>query len=218
MRVTHFGHSCLLVETGSARLLIDPGVLSHGFEELTGLDAVLITHQHPDHVDGERLVQLLEANDAARLVAEPETAAELRAIGLEARTLHPGEDVTVAGATVTAAGGEHAEIHPEIPLIGNIGLLLRAEGEPTLFHPGDSYGTTPDGVDVLALPLTAPWARVGMTVDFARAVSAPRLVPIHDGTASAPGRAIYLRVLGGLLPEGTEVVDLAGEGAVAFSC
>ncbi|MCA1695075.1 MAG: MBL fold metallo-hydrolase, partial [Actinobacteria bacterium] len=46
MEITHFGHSCVLLDTGSARLLIDPGTWSEGFEDLTGLDAVLITHQH----------------------------------------------------------------------------------------------------------------------------------------------------------------------------
>jgi L-ascorbate metabolism protein UlaG (beta-lactamase superfamily) len=213
VRLTHLGHSCLLVETAGARLLIDPGVFSQGFEELTGLDAVLVTHQHVDHVDGERLVPLLEANDGARLLAEPETAAELRDVGIDAHTLHPGDDVPVGDATVTGAGGEHAVIHPEIPLIGNVGMLVRGDGEPTLFHPGDSYGTAPDGVDILALPLNAPWARVQMTIEFARSVGAPRVVPVHDGLLQARGRGVYLRVLTGLLPEGTELLDLAGAGA-----
>ena len=59
MEVTHFGHSCVLLDTGAARLLIDPGNFSTDFENLTGLDAVLVTHQHPDHLDLERLPALL---------------------------------------------------------------------------------------------------------------------------------------------------------------
>lgn len=40
VEITHFGHSCVLLDTGSARLLIDPGTWCEGFEDLTGLDAV----------------------------------------------------------------------------------------------------------------------------------------------------------------------------------
>jgi L-ascorbate metabolism protein UlaG (beta-lactamase superfamily) len=207
VRLTRFGHSCLLVEAAGARVLVDPGGFSHGFEELTDLDAVFVTHQHPDHIDAERLPQLLEANGRAPLIAEPETAAQLRDSGIDAISLHPGESVTLSGASVTAAGGDHAEIHEDIPLVGNVGLLFSADGEPTLFHPGDSYGATPDGVDVLALPLTAPWARAATTVDFARAVGAPRVFPIHDAIVSPQGRAIYVRVVTGLLPESVTFED-----------
>ena len=62
MELTHFGHSCLLAEFGVARLLFDPGTFSHGFEGITGLSAILITHQHPDHADPQRLPALVEAN------------------------------------------------------------------------------------------------------------------------------------------------------------
>lgn len=201
MRVTHFGHSCLLVETGAARVLLDPGTLSHGFEELEGLDAIVVTHAHPDHVDVERLPTLLEANDGVLLRAEPATAASLTESGIDAVPVHPGESFSVAGATVRAAGGRHAIIHADVPRIGNVGLLVSAEGEPTLFHPGDSYEAVPQGVDVLAVPVNAPWAALKETVDFVRAVGASAGLPIHDGLLAAPGRAVYgnqVRALGGL--------------------
>jgi L-ascorbate metabolism protein UlaG (beta-lactamase superfamily) len=217
MRLTHIGHSCLLLEIAGVRVLIDPGAFTHGFEELTDLDAVLVTHAHLDHYDAERLPQLLEANDEARLVAEPEVAAELRRTGLDAAALHPGESTSVGPLTVSAVGGLHAVIHDDIARIGNVGIVFAAEGEPTFFHPGDSYETAPEGVDVLGVPLSAPWAALKETVDFVRAVAPRVAVPIHDGILNPTGRGVYLRNLGLLKPEQTELRDLAGAGAVTFS-
>jgi L-ascorbate metabolism protein UlaG (beta-lactamase superfamily) len=216
MKITHLGHSCVLIETDHTRILIDPGVFTQGFEELTGRDAVLITHQHMDHLDVERLPVLLEANEQAELVTEAEVAAELEKVGIDAQPLHVGQQIRIGHALVTGVGGIHAEIHADIPRIGNIGMLLSGDGEPTFFHPGDAYQATPEGVDVLGMPLNAPWAKFSETVDFVRAVRPARVIPIHDALLQPSGRGVYLGNVGRLLPEGTELVDLAGAGATDF--
>ncbi len=209
MDIIRLGHSCLLVQAGATRVLIDPGTLSNGFAELTGLSAVLITHQHADHVDVERLPMVLEANDEARLLAEPELAAELTKVGLDAQPLHAGDTTTLGDLTVAAVGGLHAVVHPDVPRVGNVGLLL-GDGTQTLFHPGDaidvvpSADQAPDGVDVLALPVAAPWCSAKETVEFLRAVAPRRAFGIHDGLLSAAGHAVFQRILGSLTPAGTE--------------
>jgi len=83
MRLTKYGHSCLLVEEGPARMLLDPGTLSGGFEELEGLTAVLVTHQHADHLDLERLRRLLDRNPGVRVVCDQGSAAPLGEAGAE---------------------------------------------------------------------------------------------------------------------------------------
>ena len=89
--------------------------------------------------------------------------------------------------SIAAVGGLHAVIHRDIPQIGNVGLVISAEGEPTFFHPGDSLAAIPAGVDVLAVPAYGPWAAMKETVDFAREVGAVEGFAIHDGLLNERG-------------------------------
>jgi L-ascorbate metabolism protein UlaG (beta-lactamase superfamily) len=213
VRLTHLGHACLLVEMGGARILLDPGMFTPDFEKTTGLDAVLITHQHRDHVDADRLPALLAVNGSAALVAEAATVPQLGTVGLRAQPLRPGDELRYGAASVRAVGGVHARIFEDDPPVGNVGLLLSADGEPTLFHPGDCYDVVPERVDVLALPLAAPWTGGRGTIEFLRAVAPPVAVPIHDGLLIPPARKIYVGLVDARGPESTRILDLAGAGA-----
>lgn len=134
MRLTHFGHSCVLAQTDTARVLIDPGTFSAGFEDVRDLDAILLTHQHPDHLDMERLPALLEANPRAHLFTDVGSATQLESAGISCRRTQPGDSLHISGLDVTVVGdGEHAVIHPDIPVIPNNGYLL----DGSVLHPGD---------------------------------------------------------------------------------
>lgn len=198
MRIRKLGHSCVVIEAGPARLLVDPGVFTPGFEETSGLTGVLVTHAHPDHLDVDRLPALLARNPDATLVVDAGSADLLRERGIDARTASPG-DVLDLGAPVAVTGGEHALIHPDVPRIPNVGYLV----DGRLLHPGDALAVPEAPVEALCLPLAAPWSKVAETVDYLRAVAPRVAVPIHDAILAKP--EIWLGMLDSLGPEGTTV-------------
>ncbi|MDO5635557.1 MAG: MBL fold metallo-hydrolase [Micrococcus sp.] len=215
MELTHLGHACLLVEVGDQRILIDPGNFSD-LDDLHDLTAVVITHLHRDHCDPERLPGLLEDNPDAVVLVEPQTAEELTGAGLQ-RSLErmaSGTPVRVGNLEIMPVGELHAPNQPYVPRVGNLGVVLRAEGEPTLYHPGDALDGEPGEVDLLAVPVNAPWGKVAEMIEFVRRVRPETgIIPIHDALLSEAGRSMYLTHIGGHgLDGGVEVLDLKDAG------
>jgi L-ascorbate metabolism protein UlaG (beta-lactamase superfamily) len=211
MQITHLGHAAVFVETDGARILIDPGNFSDAWHSLTDLDAVLVTHQHPDHLDPENLPALLAKNSSAIVLVEPSipdliNSGKLPSLGQNAARLRPDDQAAVGDVLVTAVGGQHAVIHRDIPRIGNVGYVLRSEGQPSLLHPGDALDAVPDGIDVLAVPAYGPWAAMKETIDFVRAVGALEGFLVHDGLLSDGGRGLTFNRLNEMTS--TRLMDL----------
>jgi L-ascorbate metabolism protein UlaG (beta-lactamase superfamily) len=183
MDITHLGHACLLVEMDQARLLIDPGTLSTGFADLRDLDAVLVTHEHPDHVDDAAVRALLAANPGATLVLDELTAA--RFADLDAvRVAHPGETLDL-GERVEVLGGLHAPVYGDVPGCPNLAYLV---GDGELLHPGDSLIVPDRPVHTLAVPIDGPWLKLAEAVDYVKAVRPETYLPIHEGELTDPAK------------------------------
>ncbi|MCF8601893.1 MBL fold metallo-hydrolase [Gordonia sp. HY442] len=207
MRITHLLHSCILVEHSGTSVLFDPGTFSAGFEQLTGLDAILVTHQHPDHADPARLPALVEANPDAVRYADPQTAAQLNERGDAGSwsVIGPGERLTIGALTVRGTGGRHAVIHPELPVVDNISYILDTDEQVGAFcHPGDALYIPFEKIDVLALPAAAPWLKLSEPIDYLRAVNPRVAFPIHQGVQSEAGVNVHNSRITEMAPEGTE--------------
>ncbi|MFB9906863.1 MBL fold metallo-hydrolase [Allokutzneria oryzae] len=203
MRITHYGHACVLLETGSTRLLLDPGTFSSGFESLTELDAILVTHQHFDHMDLERLPALIAANPRARLVVDEGSAPAISDLGTTPTVVRPGESVGIGGSTVNVVGGDHATIYGDLPGIPNVGYVV---DDGAFYHPGDSLVAPEQSVDVLGLPTAAPWLKLSESVDFLHEVGPRIAVPIHEKLLARP--EVYTSWFDRLSGESTAVLAL----------
>lgn len=188
MKLTKFTHACVRLEKDGKVLVFDPGTFSETDQALAGADAVLITHEHADHIDLDAVVAALLGVRSLQLFAPAGVAAQVRekADGAAERihTVSAGEEFDAAGFAIRSFGGQHALIHPQIPVVANVGYLV----DSNVYHPGDSFAI-PDGVEVrtLLVPIHAPWNKVGEVVDFVIGVRAPKAFPIHDALLNQSG-------------------------------
>jgi L-ascorbate metabolism protein UlaG (beta-lactamase superfamily) len=183
VRLTKIGHSCVRLDDGAASLVLDPGMFVDAAAAIAGVHAVLVTHEHPDHVAVDQVRAALDADPDLRVWAPPPVIAALGGADDRRTVVGAGESFEAGGFPVRTYGGQHALIHPLIPVVPNVAYVV---GDAVL-HPGDSF-TVPDRpVQVALVPIHAPWSKAAEVIDFAVSVRAPRSFAIHDGLINAAG-------------------------------
>ncbi|ROS30620.1 MBL fold metallo-hydrolase [Cellulomonas sp. PhB150] len=182
--LTRWSHACIRLDRGSDVLVIDPGMFTDHVAALAGCDAILITHEHGDHLDVEAVAAA--AGRGAQVWGPAAALALLTDAGVADDALHAvvgGDTISAGGFEVAVVGEWHEQIHPDIPVIANVGYVVER-----VLHPGDSFvGIEPDAVDTLLVPLAGPWLKLADAVDFVRALAPTRAVIIHDAHLSEPG-------------------------------
>jgi L-ascorbate metabolism protein UlaG (beta-lactamase superfamily) len=207
VRITKFGHACVRLEHDGTVVVLDPGMFTDP-EAVDGADAVVITHEHPDHYLAEHLVRSTAPVFTIAAVAD-KIRDDAPEVGERVTVVSPGEAFD-PGIPAQSIGELHAVIHPELPRFYNSGYLFDLGGT-TVYHPGDALTVPTQPVGVLCVPVSAPWMRAAEGIDFARAVGAPLNLAIHDRIYSEAGLRIVDGQYAQLLPE-TSVYHRVADG------
>lgn len=212
MRMTKFTHACVRLEEAGRSLVIDPGDFSECAEALDGTHAVLITHEHFDHLNVPAVLSAAKANADLMVWATPSAAGKLAELGPRVTKVEPGDSFDAAGFSVRAFGGQHAVIHQAVGTpCANLSYLV----DDVVYHPGDSFFVPPTPVQALLVPLHAPWSKLGEVIDFVVAMRAPQAFPIHDAMLNDSGVKNSLGHLGRFAENyGTAISYLAATEAV----
>ncbi len=183
MKITKFGHCCLLVEEDEAKFLIDPGIYSTEQNIQTGLGAVVVTHEHQDHLSIESLRAIMKKNPGLEILTNSDVGTILEKEGIGFRIVEDAGRYVQNGVVIEGSGKEHAVIHRSLPTVKNTGYML---GEK-LFYGGDALRKPRMPVEILALPVAGPWLTLSEAIDYALAIKPKICFPVHEGMLKSPG-------------------------------
>jgi L-ascorbate metabolism protein UlaG (beta-lactamase superfamily) len=183
MKIIKYEHACLDILEGNSRLIVCPGVFSGSLKNFDNITAVVITHVHADHLDPEKIQEIIAKNPEVKIFTTKEASKEIAsnvAVGI------PGQPVTVGNFTLEFYGKDHAEIDPQTPVVQNIGVLINSK----LYYPGDSFTECPKQFSILAVPASAPWLRIGEVIPLIENSGCVQIFPTHNALLSDAGNQV----------------------------
>lgn len=184
MKLTKYQHACFTLERDGQLLVVDPGNITDDFVVTNNIIAVVITHEHPDHIDPAKVDLIIENNPDVTIISHggiieanpwPHT-----------RTVSPGDSVVIGPFKLEFFGGKHEKIHSSLPIVDNIAVMIN----DTLYYPGDSYALPDKPVKYLAAPTSGPWLRIGDVADFINSIKPEFVFSTHDAHSSEKNEAL----------------------------
>lgn len=180
MRIQKYLHSCLLLEEGGKKLLIDPGAFSFiegntSPKDIGPVDAILISHEHTDHYFPEALKEFC-AMKPTKIIAPKWIMPKLEEEGLTCQVIEEGDTLKVAGFSIEAFESSHERLPKAGP--GHLGFMINSK----LFFPGDSFSLqSVENCEVLALPISGPFLTLVDALEYAHLIGPKKVIPVHDG-------------------------------------
>lgn len=193
MNITKYEHACFTVEQDGKLLIVDPGAFTTDIGAPENVVGVVVTHEHADHFDPAALGAIIAHNPDAVIIAHENITRQFgdQNETLPYKTVATGDKVSVGPFELEFFGGDHAIIHPDIPQIANLGVMIN----DTVFYPGDSFVQPERDVQVLALPVSAPWLKISEAIDYLIDVKPKITFPTHDAIASPAGKSLPDRMI-----------------------
>jgi L-ascorbate metabolism protein UlaG (beta-lactamase superfamily) len=183
MKIKKLGHCCLLIKTEKATILTDPGNYSTLQNDVTGIDVILITHEHQDHFHLESLKKVLENNPSAKIITNASIGKLLEEQKISFEIVSEGQSNDTYGVLIEGYGHEHAEIYKTWGRVENTGYFIDGK----LFYPGDAFTDPHRPVDVLALPVAGPWMKISEALEYGLVLKPRAVFPVHDGILKQAG-------------------------------
>ncbi|CAN5240384.1 MBL fold metallo-hydrolase [soil metagenome] len=184
MKLTKYEHACMVITKGDSSLVIDPGGYTTPLTDLDGVVGIVVTHEHADHWTAEQLKRILDRNKNARIFGPAGVAAAAADFTVE--TVAAGDVIDLDPFTLKFFGEKHAVIHSSIPVVDNVGVLV----DDTFYYGGDSYTLPGVEVGTLAVPVGAPWLKIGDVIDYVEAIKPRKSIPVHEAPLSVIGKSM----------------------------
>jgi len=176
MKINKIGHCCLVIEIEGKKIMTDPGGYTTGQTDISGLDYILITHEHGDHIHIESLKKVLENNPNTKIITNSAVKKLLDEANIVCGVLEEGE-LDIGGIKLFAKTCPHADIFDNVTPVQNTGYMIADK----LFYPGDAWLELGIPVPVLALPVAGPWSKIRDVLEYAIRINPENAFPVHDG-------------------------------------
>lgn len=177
MKITKLGHCCLIIDIRGVRFLTDPGSYTTAQDTVTGIDFVVISHEHTDHIHVESVKKILVNNPKAQVITNASVGKILEKESISYIKISHGEVLEAKGVSIAGHGLKHAPIYRDYEQVENTGYMF----DNTLFYPGDAFYKPDVPVDILAFPVAGPWCTIADALDYAIAVKPRIAFGVHDG-------------------------------------
>lgn len=188
MKIIKYGHACFVAtDDKGVSIVVDPGTLSPDFKVPDQTAAIVITHLHPDHWSEEHIKAILEKSPDVEIFAPEDAVKELKEKDIAATPVKAGDEQTADGISLKFTGGEHAHIMRDKFVSENVGILIN---DGKIYYPGDSFDLPGAPVDILALPVAAPWMKSMEAMDFVQEIKPKRIFPTHDAILADEGKEL----------------------------
>jgi L-ascorbate metabolism protein UlaG (beta-lactamase superfamily) len=177
MYIKKLGHCCLVIKENNLTILTDPGMYTTEQNEVTGINVILITHEHQDHLHIDSLKKVLIHNPDAKIITNKSVGILLNKENIAHTIIGDGQKVDINSVLIEGMGTQHAVIYKERGQVENTGYFINKK----LFYPGDAFYKPERSVEILAIPVAGPWVKISDAIEYGLAVKPKHAFPVHDG-------------------------------------